>query len=160
MLTQVTITKLDHARHPKASYPGQIVFRDENVLVARCVWTRPGFLDLGPFGLEEGDIFIEYYYPGEWFNIFKIYTRFGMLKGWYCNITAPVQLTEDEIRWQDLAIDLLILPDGRQVLMDEQEFEALQPSAEWRAQVAEALATLRHWVQENRPPLDRPNGVG
>jgi hypothetical protein len=148
----ITITKVDHTHTPRASYPGEAVFRNEEVIVARCVWTR-GHHDLGLFALEAGDIFIEYYYPHESFNIFAIYDALGRPKGWYCNITAAVEISACEIRWHDLALDLLITSDGREALLDEDEFEALSPTPAQRAQAQEALATLRCWHRAGHAPF-------
>ena len=153
----VTITKLDHDGSPVLSYEGKVVFRDHTMVVARCLWSQAKPFDLGPFCLELGDVFLEHYYLGEWFNIFEIHGSSGGLKGWYCNITRPVEITDDGIRWADLALDLLILPDGEQVLLDKEEFEGLQPSAAVRAQVDDALFTLRRWLAEGHPPF-RPQG--
>jgi hypothetical protein len=150
---KVTITKLDHNGNRVLGYGGQVVFRDDQVIVARCPWTSPEPFDLGPFCLERGDIFLEHYYLTEWFNIFEIHDSSGNLKGWYCNVTKPVELDEDEIRWTDLALDLLVLPDGEQTLLDEEEFERLQPSPEVRGRAEDALRTLRRWLAEGHPPF-------
>ena len=48
--------------------------------------------DLGYVVLEQGDLFLEWYYFGRWYNIFQIYSTSGQLKGWYCNIGMPPQL--------------------------------------------------------------------
>jgi uncharacterized protein len=149
---EITITKLSRSGKPPFSYPGEVVFRDEAQIVARCLWSLKS-LDLGPFRLEPGDVFIEYYYLAEPFNIFKIHDTLGRLKGWYCNITESLEVTGYEIRWHDLALDLLVLPDGRQILLDEDEFEALRPSEDLRLQADQALATLRRWAREGFPPF-------
>ncbi len=149
----IHITKLDADNHFKARYPGDVVFRNEELVVARCLWDRPQPFDLGPLRLEYGDIFMEHYYRHEWFNIMVIYSLAGILKGWYCNITEPAQIRETEILWRDLALDLLVLPDGRQLLLDEDEFEDLHPSAEWRVQAQQATDRLRQWVHERHLPF-------
>jgi len=151
----VTITKLDHRGNPVASYEGQVVLRDETRVVARCLWSHPDPFDLGPFRLEQGDVFLEHYYLGEWFNIFEVRDSSGRLKGWYCNLTRPVEVTDDEIRWADLALDLLVTPDGQQMLLDQEEFEGLGLSPEVRARVEDGLAALRRWVAEAHPPFRR-----
>ncbi len=150
----ITITKLDYRRAPRFSYPGDLVAADDDVAVARCVWSAPKPFAVGPFVLELGDVFIEYYYRSEWFNIFEIYNPAGEFKGWYCNITEPAEIGEEAIRWCDLALDLLVLPDGAQMTLDEDEFEALRPDDATRARAAGALATLRRWANEKRPPFD------
>ena len=151
----VTITKLDHRGRPVLSYPGKVVYSDDEVTVARCPWPSADSFDLGPICLEPGDIFVEFYYHNEWFNIFQIHCAAGLLKGWYCNITAPVRISDSEIRWQDLALDLLVLPDGERVLLDEREFRALQLPASMRASAEDALATLRQWLDQGRTPFPR-----
>jgi uncharacterized protein len=149
---EVTITKVDHQGRPLISYPGAIVYADPSCIVARCTWTLR-VMEMGPFLLEPGDIWIEFYYCHEPFNIMVIYDRQGRIKGWYCNVTEQVEIAPDEIRWRDLALDLLILPDGRQTVLDEDEFEALDPSSEARARAASALATLNAWIIARRCPF-------
>jgi len=150
---QMTITKLDPDGKPVLSYPGEVGRHDDELITARCVWTGTEPWDLGAFSLEPGDVFLEHYYPGEWFNVFEIHEASGALKGWYCNLTRPVEVSRDEIRWWDLALDLLVLPDGEQILLDEDEFEALCPSAALRVRVENALRTLRRWLREGHPPF-------
>ena len=153
MAHNVIITKVDAEQQPVLSYTGQVVYRDEEMVVARCSWPSDRVVDLGPFALEPGDIFMEYYYRSRWFNIFAIYDAVGVLKGWYCNITSPVEILDDDIRWYDLALDLLVLPDGTALELDRQEFEELHPSPQVRQQAEQALAILRRWVHEKRVPF-------
>ena len=47
----------------------------------------------------------------------------------------------------DLALDLLVFPDGRQLVLDEDEFEALQPDAALRAAAQSALDELKTLVR-------------
>lgn len=147
------ITKIAPDGRPPFTYPGEVVYRDEAVTVVRCVWTAIKPFAVGPFALEAGDLFIECYYAAQWFNIFVIYDAVGRLKGWYCNLSEPPEVTAEEIRWRDLALDWLALPDGQALLLDEDEFEALRPSPEVRRQAAQALATLRQWRAEGRFPF-------
>jgi len=52
----------------------------------------------------------------------------GDLKGWYCNITKPAVVTEDELTFVDLALDLWVWPDMRYLVLDEDEFDELAAS--------------------------------
>ncbi|NLG52133.1 MAG: DUF402 domain-containing protein [Chloroflexi bacterium] len=150
----VTITKVKAGQQQAAfSYSGDIVYRDDEMIVARCPWPSSKVVDLGPFALEPGDIFMEYYYRSQWFNIFAIYDAAGALKGWYCNVTAPVEILSDEIRWHDLEVDLLVLPDGTALELDWDDLEKLHPSPQVRQQAEQALATLHRWVREKRAPF-------
>jgi len=152
---KITITKLDHAGRPVLSYPGEVVYRDEELTVAQCRWTEAGTLDLDGLYLHPGDIFIESYFAKERFNIFQIYDLAGRFKGWYCNVTEIAEVTEGEIRWRDLILDLVVLPDGRQIVRDQEEFEALSPPTDLRARVAAALETLQRWARQQHPPFAR-----
>ena len=149
---QITITKLDQTGRPVLSYPGEIVYGDDNVIVARCVWGQAA-LDLGGFYLQPGDIFMEFYSYQEDFNIFRIYNAVGRLKGWYCNITAQVRVTEKEIQWPDLVLDLLVLPDGHQVIRDTDEFKAIHFPAKLRERALRAMRKLQRWVKERQGPF-------
>jgi uncharacterized protein len=153
MPQRMTVIKRTYAGEERPRYSGYVVLRNEEEVVLRCVMEHPEFVDLGPFAVQRGDLFMEHYYRQEWFNILAIYAPPGVLKGWYCNLAEPAQITAEEIRWRDLALDLLVLPDGRQILRDEDEFEAQQPSAALRAQAERALAQLRRWVREKHRPF-------
>jgi len=157
---KITITKLNHVGRPVLSYPGEVVYRDEELTAARCRWTEAGTFDLDGLCLRPGDIFIEFYFAKERFNIFRIYDAAGRFKGWYCNVTELAEITESEIRWRDLILDLVVLPDGRQVVRDQEEFEALNPPAALRARVAAALETLQRWVRQHHPPFTRVGSKG
>jgi predicted RNA-binding protein associated with RNAse of E/G family len=76
--------------------------------------------------LKKGDRFLEYYFDDRWFNIFQIHDRIsGRIKGWYCNIGYPAEFQPDSISYRDLALDLLVYPDGRQTVLDQDEFAEL-----------------------------------
>ncbi len=150
---EITITKMNYEGRPGFSYAGQIVYQDEQVVVARCPWPSSRSVPIGPSMVGPGDIFMEHYYRAHWFNIFAIYDSLGVLKSWYCNITRLAEILADEIHWQDLALDLLVLPDGTEVELDRHEFEAIHPSPEVREQAEQALATLHRWVRERHPPF-------
>ncbi len=60
----------------------------------------------------------------------------------------PAVLGAEVISYRDLALDLLVFPDGRQVVLDEDEFAALPLDARTRTQARRALATLqRHFAE-------------
>ncbi len=150
---RVTISKLDHLGKRLISYPGQIVLEDREMVAARCLWTLPKTVDLGPFTIAPGDILVEYYFASQPFNIFAIYAPEEELKGWYCNVLEHTLIAPDTIDWADLALDLVVTPDGQQTVLDEDEFEALDPSPEQRARASLALNTLNEWVQQRRAPF-------
>ena len=164
LLTNITITKCDHHGAPQIAYPGRVVYADEQVLVARCVWSLQKTYRLGAFEIVEGDLLIECYYAEHWFNVFAVYNPAGRLKGWYCNITYPTTLAHQQLQWHDLALDLLVLPNGTQHILDRDEFCSLSISAADRAQAEAALTTLIRWARAGQGPfathrINRPLGV-
>ncbi len=104
--------------------------------------------------LKENDCFLELYLVEKWFNIYEIFDRDdGKLKAWYCNVTKPVRLAKGEIFYDDLALDLLVFPDGRRLVLDEDEFEALNLSEEDQRTARSALQELEE-LFEGHTPLD------
>ena len=158
---EVTIRKRDHAGDVVMTYTGRVQFADEDVIVVRCPWPSEERVNLGPFTIGPGDIFFEYYYRRRHFNIFAIYDPRGILKGWYCNITRWPDVTAREIQWHDLALDLLVMPGGEQLLLDQDEFEALDLAPSLCRQARMALRTLQEWVSRARYPflVASPNAV-
>lgn len=111
--------------------------------------------DLGYLRLRQGDRFVEWYYADRWYNIFEIHdVDDDRLKGWYCNIARPAEFGEGEIAHADLALDLFVYPDGRILLQDEDEFEALALGDADRRAALDAVAQLRVEVEARRPPFD------
>jgi predicted RNA-binding protein associated with RNAse of E/G family len=104
---------------------------------------------LGEMVLRRGDRLVESYYSDRWYNIFEV--RAGeddALKGWYCNLSYPAVLGERVIEFRDLALDLIVHADGRQELLDEDEFEELLISDEVRKQALHAWEELQALFRE------------
>ena len=41
-------------------------------------------------------------------------------------MTRPVEFKDDHIAYDDLALNLLVYPDGKQLVLDRDDFEALE----------------------------------
>ncbi|MBE0409325.1 MAG: DUF402 domain-containing protein, partial [Anaerolineales bacterium] len=124
-MTKLTVRKLNYLGRETWRYSGELVERGENYMILKAYYDR---LDeyVDDLLLRKGDLFIETYYTDRWYNIFEIYdVSDGNLKGWYCNIGLPAKFENNEISYRDLALDLLIYPDGRQAILDMEEFKAL-----------------------------------
>lgn len=94
--------------------------------------------------LSAGDRFVETYYTNRWYNMFEIHAREDdHLRGWYCNISHPAEIDGNTLSYIDLALDLLVFPDGRQVVLDEDEFADLEISPKIRGQARQALTELQ-----------------
>lgn len=124
-------------------YPGRLLRERAGAALVEANFNRPDRLFNGML-LEEGDIFIEAYYSARWYNIFEIRShRDQTLKGWYCNVTRPARITPRQITYVDLALDLLVFPDGRKLVLDEDEFAALHLDAQEAAHAFASLAELQ-----------------
>jgi len=145
----ITVIKRDISGMETWRYEGQILERGEGEITIEARFNK-GDTPFYEISLLRGDRFVETYYEDRWYNIFEIHDREDdRLKGWYCNIACPAVITDESISYIDLALDLLVYPDGRQIVLDEDEFDALPLSAEVRQMARRALAQLQR--QFDRP---------
>ena len=127
-------------------YHGHILQQRKNAILLEALFNRDDMPFMGS-SLKRGDRYVEVFYTDRWYNIFEIHDRDDdALKGWYCNITRPAILEADDcISFIDLALDLWIAPDGKQTVLDEDEFAALKLDDETKATAFESLHTLQKY---------------
>ena len=154
MTAAVTIIKLDYTGRELFTYSGTLEYSDQDTVIARCRWDRLPPLTVGLLRFETGDVFLEYYYRRYWFNIDKVFSAQGTLKGWYCNVAETMEMSTKLVRWRDLALDLVMLPDGRQSALDEDEFAVLPLDIAQRTRALAAWDELRAWVFQRKAPFD------
>lgn len=143
MKSEVTIIKNNHKGEEVWRYAGKIVSETPKGIIAEAYFNRSD-LEFNGITLKEGDRFKELYLFGKWFNIFEIYDKHSaLLKAWYCNITRPVKILNHKIFYDDLALDLLVLPDRRQLALDEEEFIALNLNKADQLNARSALKELQ-----------------
>lgn len=139
----ITVKKLNPAGQETWRYPGRVLEHDDNRLLLEAEFNRDD-LPFHEIVLRRGDRFVETFYSDRWYNVAAIYDRDdGRLKGWYCNIACPAELGDGFVAYIDLALDLLVYPDGRQLVLDEDEFIALALSPGVQQQARQALAELQ-----------------
>ncbi len=156
-MNPITVKKLDSNRQLLTAYQGQVVERAPTSIIVEARWRRPR-TDFGHIVFETGDIFIETHYADRWYAVFEIRAARGALKGWYVNFSRPAAMCEDEISAVDLCLDLFVFPDGRALLLDEDEYAALdlprvEPAAHQAIQAA--LADLQTRAAQGRFPFVR-----
>lgn len=128
MPDKITIIKNDHKGNEVWRYTGRVIDQTDDGLVVEALFNRTDLLFNGVL-LKDGDRFIEFYSRKKWFNIYEIYDRDDeQLKAYYCNITRPARWENGCLQYDDLALDLLVYPDGKQLALDEDEFMALNLS--------------------------------
>lgn len=142
-MTEVTVLKQNPAGELMYQWSGRLLSHADHEAVIEALFNAESG-QMVDIPLSKGDHFLESYFDDRWYNIFEIHDKQdGRLKGWYCNISAPAVIEPGQITFRDFALDLVVYPDGRQVVLDEDEFEALECTAEERRLALEGLAALQ-----------------
>lgn len=74
--------------------------------------------------LPRGTLSLGYFWPARPYNAYHWVAPDGQTLGLYFNIGDRTHITPDAIFWRDLVVDLLITPDGRCRVLDEDELPA------------------------------------
>lgn len=126
----VTIVKTyyDHARSD-VMYPARMIPSEHPGWFAfEAVWTLPD-MNVDGVHYETDGRMLEYFSPIRMFNVFHVFRRNGESSGYYANVTEYPLLECDEhgelrLTWIDLWLDVIKLPNGEVVVLDEDEFLA------------------------------------
>jgi hypothetical protein len=114
-------------------------------------------IEIGGLRLSRGDVFLETFFTDRWYNVFDIYDSTGSRrKGWYCNVTRPARFSPGHIHAEDLALDLVVLPSGSTVLLDEDEFDALHLTEDEARAARQAVAELQNLARTCSGPFGDP----
>ncbi len=151
----ITVHKLDARGAETWRYAGRLLEQTDSAVRLEAVFDRPD-ADLAGLQLRRGDRFVETFYTDRWYNVFAVHDADDdRLKGWYCNVTRPARLSPDgrHLYAEDLAIDLIVFPDGRWQVLDEEEYAALDIPLEERRHALRALAELQAMAMGQRGPF-------
>lgn len=111
------------AGRTKIRYTATLLHDDGIRVAVRAPWAGDGVRDFGFVRFEVGDVFTEYYWRDRWYSVKEVRTAAGALKGWYCDVTRPAEVTGTELVVEDLDLDLWRSADGTDVRrLDEDEF--------------------------------------
>jgi protein associated with RNAse G/E len=149
---RIEVQKKNLAGEVTWKYDGVVLHRDDNSIRLEAFFDRSDmpFMDVV---LKKGDRFVETFYSDRWYNIFEIHDRDdGECKGWYCNVGMPAVFEDDAVSYVDLALDLWVSVDGKQTVLDEDEFEKLELGDELRASALQGLAELKQVFESKNPP--------
>jgi hypothetical protein len=93
---------------------------DHAVLLYRITGTgRVADLSLTP-----GTLTLAYYWTDRPYNVYHWIAPSGATLGYYFNLSGPIHIERDRLEWEDLAVDVLVTPDGRVQVLDEDEVPA------------------------------------
>ncbi|HUZ77369.1 MAG TPA: DUF402 domain-containing protein [Chloroflexota bacterium] len=137
------------------TWEGELVAEDAEKLLVHAQWSYAKPRLLGYTVFETGDPFIEAYYRGRWFSIWQVLNhRNRRVKGWYCNVCRPIELTAEGLSFIDMELDAFVYPDGRYCVLDEEDLEQAPISAEDKALARRGLDDVLDWIVQRRPPFD------
>ncbi|MBM3136967.1 MAG: DUF402 domain-containing protein [Chloroflexi bacterium] len=147
----VMIIKNDHTGDEIWRYPGEVLQRTDRGLIAEAFFNRTD-LEFNGLLLKKNDRFLELYLHDKWFNIYEIFDRdTDELKGWYCNITRPIRQEAGNLYYDDLALDLLVFPNGHRMVLDEDEFMLMELSDVERQGARDGLKELEDLFDQKHP---------
>lgn len=149
-----TVHKLNHLGEEKLQYSGEVLERGEHFVCIQALFSF-GDMELGYVTLRQGDIFTEWFYDNRWYNVFRIEdVDSNELKGYYCNLTRPAQIGKENVKAEDLALDLFVKPDGTTILLDEDEYQSLHLAQDEQKEIQAALNELYALVKIAKFPFD------
>jgi hypothetical protein len=149
----VTIRKLDAAGREVWRWQATVRRVDSHSVQVEARFNAP---EVDRFGLafRRDDRLLETYFSDRWYNVFAVHDRDkGSFKGWYCNICRPAILADGEIRWEDLALDVVVLPDRRSAVLDEEEMTALPLAESERQKAWQAVQELLGLARDGTGPF-------
>ncbi len=151
----ISLIKQNHLGEKVWEYSGELLARGATWVCVRAPFNHDD-KDAGYVVFRRGDTFIEWHYSDRWYNVFELYDfECGHLKGWYCNITRPAIIEDDTVRADDLALDVFVDTNGHILLLDEDDFAALDLSADEQRASRDAVEAIRLAAAECKPPFEQ-----
>lgn len=152
-MTSMNIEKHNHRGEFVLTYPGEVLERGHTWICLRAVFDRRE-ADLGFVVFKQGDVFYEWFFSDQWYNIFQVHDGDTQtIKGWYCNITRPAHFEADRIYSDDLELDVFVMPNGTVILLDEAEFAALNLATDERMAALHAIQDIQRRVSSRELPF-------
>lgn len=88
---------------------------------------------------------VAYYWPDRPYNAYHWLTPAGATLGLYVNLSDRTRIATDRLCWRDLVVDLLVTPDGRCRVLDEEELRPnLDPALRRRIEAARDAVLAGH----------------
>lgn len=153
----IVVRKLNYEGKETWRWSGRLVDRRDGVMVVDALFNAPA-RDLGYMKLDSTDLFHEFYYAGRWFNVFQVFGADGALKGWYCNVCKPAEFQDHQIDFVDMVLDVFVYPDGKLLVLDEDDFaenEAGLYSPEDAREAKSAVDQLVAMVKRREDPFEQ-----
>nr|WP_233357440.1 DUF402 domain-containing protein [Halococcoides cellulosivorans] len=95
---------------------------------------------------EAGDTATTTYTEGQWWAP-TVYRSDGAYRGTYVNVSTPVEIFPDTVRYVDLHVDVVKRPDGEVERVDDDELAAAVEAGDLSAELAERARTVADAVE-------------
>ncbi|WP_237980187.1 DUF402 domain-containing protein [Bacillus thuringiensis] len=102
--------------------------------------------------IPKGSYTIAYYWENRPYNLYIWRDKNGMYLGSYFNIVKNTQITDKLVSFEDLIIDILVLPSGEYFILDEDELPEPLEGFEG-GYVNEALYVLKEIIRKSLPQM-------
>lgn len=110
------------------------------------------FADQTTVTITKGSYTIAYYWRNEPYNLYIWRDREGKYLASYFNIVRNTDMTDETVSFEDLIIDLLVLPTGDTFILDEEELQ--EPLEQFEGgSVLQALKALKKDIHQFLPNL-------
>lgn len=97
--------------------------------------------------LPAGTLSFGYFWPDRSYNAYHWVTPEGESLGVYFNISDRTKICDNQVYWRDLIVDVLISPDGRCQVIDEDELpNDLDPFLREKIEGTRAVLVSEHQV--------------
>ena len=117
----------------------ELVYTDQRETIV--LYRMPETMQLEDVTIPEGCISLAYFWAHKPFNAYHWIDTQQRTLALYFNICDNTQISDDRIAWRDLCVDVLITPDARCRILDEDELpDDLEPKL--RQYIADASAGL------------------
>lgn len=139
----ITIFKQNHLGEPAFHWEGELIAENAAFRLVRARFSGADAVPVDKVVFLKGDLMLERYYSDRWYNLFEVHQGLSdRVKCWYINLSQPAQFTPSGIIWNDLALDLVVYPDGKYRLLDEDEFNALRLEPEVRKRCLDTIQEI------------------
>jgi len=99
------------------TYPCEAVeIADDHAVL---LYRLPGPGRVADLALPAGTLTVAYYWADRPYNVYHWIAPSGETLGYYFNLSGPVRIGRDRLEWEDLEVDVLVTPDGRVQVLDE-----------------------------------------
>lgn len=129
------------------TYPCEAVQADPDHAV--LLYRLPGQGKVADLALPAGTLTLAYYWADRPYNVYHWIAPSGGTLAYYFNLSGPVTIGRERLEWEDLEVDVLVTPDGRVQILDE---DAVPESA--AARLPE-IARARERVLADWPDVSR-----